>query len=262
MSSNEMTDLIRDYWNETSDSEWYKSLRTDEKIKHIVEDPSSAFHPEVYKLIRKYLPSLEGTHILLPSSGDNHAAFALALMGANVTSADISSRQLENASAVADKLGLKIEFVCSDTMKLDNIDPCRYDMVYTSNGTLSWISSLESMYGNICRVLKPGGYSVMYDIHPFIRPFSCEPWKAPSVVKSYHSVLPDMHWRVGDILNAQIGAGLTFCETAELPAVDASFWYSFSELQGKSAEELEGINDWTKNPMAALPSWLTLVSRK
>ena len=262
MSSNEMTDLIRNYWNETSDSKWYRSLRTDEKIRHLTEDPSSAFHPEVYKLIRKYLPSLEGAHILLPSSGDNHAALALALMGAHVTSADISLRQLENASVIADKLGLKIDFVCADTMKLEDISSSYYDMVYTSNGTLSWISSLDDMYSNICRVLKPGGHSVMYDIHPFNRPFSGEPWKTPSVVKSYHSVMPDMHWRVGDILNAQINAGLSICELSELPAVDASFWYSFDELQGKSEEELDGINDPEKNPMAALPAWLALVSFK
>ena len=52
------------------------------------------------------------------------------------------------------------------------------------------------------------------------------------------------------------------CEMAELPAMDASFWFTFAELQQKSREELEGINDWKKNPMAALPAWLALVSQK
>ena len=71
-----------------------------------------------------------------------------------------------------------------------------------------------------------------------------------------------MHWRIQDILNSQIRAGLTLCEMAELPAADASFWFTFAELQQKSREELEGINDWKKNPMAALPAWLALVSQK
>ena len=103
MSSHEIADQIKAYWNETSDSAWYRSLRTDEIIRHLKEKPESAFHPAVYELILKYLPDMKGRHILLPSSGDNHAAFALAMMGAHVTSADISERQLENASVIAEQ---------------------------------------------------------------------------------------------------------------------------------------------------------------
>ena len=262
MSGKDLTDRIKAYWNETSDSDWYRSLRTEEKIGRLKEDPASAFHPAVYALIRKYLPDIAGRRILLPSSGDNHAAFAFALLGARVTSSDISERQLENAAAVAARLSLDIEFVCDDTMRLSHIGDRAYDMVYTSNGTLSWIGDIGGMYRSICRVLKPGGYSVTYDMHPFNRPFSGEAWKAPRIVKSYHDVLPDMHWRLQDIVNSQINAGLDICEIAELPAAEASFWFTFAELQKKSPEELEGINDWKKNPMAALPAWITLVSKK
>ena len=262
MSSNDITDRIKAYWNETSDSAWYRSLRSEEAIRRLQEKPESAFHPAVHELIRKYLPEMKGRRVLLPSSGDNHAAFALALTGARVTSADISERQLENAAAIAEQLGLDIEFICDDTMKLSRIPDQAYDMVYTSNGTLSWISDIDSMNRNIHRVLKTGGCSVTYDMHPFNRPFSGEAGKAPRIVKSYHDVFPDLHWRLQDILNSQIRAGLAVCELAELPATDASFWFTYAELQEKSPEELEGINDWTRNPLAALPAWFTLISRK
>ena len=82
MSGDETTARIKAWWNGTSDSEWYRSLRTDERIRRLEEQPESAFHPAVFELIRKYVPELKGRHILLPSSGDNHAAFALALLGA------------------------------------------------------------------------------------------------------------------------------------------------------------------------------------
>ncbi len=262
MSANEIIDSIKAFWNETSDSEWYRSLRTEEKINRLKEKPESAFHPAVYKLIRIYLPELKDRRILLPSSGDNHAALALAMMGAHVTSADISERQLENAAVIAKRLGLEIEFICDDTMKLSHIRDQAYDMVYTSNGTLSWINDIDSMNRSIYRVLKTGGHAVMYDMHPFNRPFSGEAWKAPRIVKSYHDVFPNLHWRLQDILNSQIQAGLTVCELAELPATDASFWFTYAELQQKSPEELDGINDWNRNPMAALPAWLAVVSKK
>ena len=262
MNENERLDGIKAFWNENSDSEWYRSLRTEEKIHALQERPERAFHPAVYALIRKIFPDLTKAKVLLPSSGDNHAAFALSLLGAQVTSADISERQLENAAEIAARLRLNIEFVCDDTMQLSHISNQAYDLVYTSNGTLSWINDLDSMNRNICRVLKKGGYFAMYDMHPFNRPFSGEAWQAPHIIKSYQDVLPDLHWRIQDILNSQIRAGLTLCEMAELPAADASFWFTFAELQQKGREELEGINDWKKIPMAALPAGLAVVSQK
>lgn len=253
---------VKKHWNSVSDSDWYMSLRTDEKILKIQENPAIAFHPAVFELIKKYMGEVSGKYILLPSSGDNHAAFAFAIMGAKVTSADISERQLENAKTISDRIGLDIEFVCDNTMELEHIKDNVFDLVYTSNGTLSWIDDVTGMYKNIHRVLKNSGYSFMYDVHPFNRPFSGEAWSAPKIIKSYHDVMPDIHWRVQDIVNANIMAGLSINELAELPAVDASFCFRHDELIRKSQDELVSINDWTKNPMSALPAWMVLVSKK
>ena len=253
---------VKDGWDQTADSQWYKSLRTDERIARLASDPASAFHPAVFDLIKKYIPDLAGRRILLPSSGDNHAAFAFALLGARVTSSDISERQLANAAAVAEKLQLDIDFVCDNTMELSAIAGDTYDLVYTSNGTLSWIPDLQTMYHSISRVLRSGGFSVMYDVHPFTRPFSGEPWKEPRIVKAYDDTMPSCHWRVQDLVNATVSAGLAVREMAELPAVDASFWYTYDEMIKQDSDILQRINDRKSNPMAALPAWLTIVSQK
>lgn len=253
---------VKDSWNKTSDSAWYQSLRTDEKIAELVQTPESAFHPAVYSLIKKYISDLCGKKILLPSSGDNHAVFAFALMGADVTSADISERQLENAAVIADRLKLSIRFICENTMQLSEIEDQSFDLVYTSNGTHAWIPELPQMYRNIHRVLKPGGFSAMYDIHPFQRPFTGNAWQDPKIRKPYDETMPSCHWRVQDLVNAMADAALTVKEMAELPAVNASFWYSYDELITKTPDEIKNINDWTYNPMAALPAWIAIVSQK
>ena len=49
---------VKDRWNVTSDSQWYNSLRTDEKIKEVVTHPETAFHPRVYSLLNKYMQLL------------------------------------------------------------------------------------------------------------------------------------------------------------------------------------------------------------
>lgn len=253
---------VKEEWNQKSDSEWYQSLRTKEKIDALAARPESAFHPRVFELLKSYLHDFNGKKVLLPSSGDNHAAFALELLGAEVTSADISQRQLENAQAIADRLGIGIRFVCENTMKLSTIESETYDLVYTSNGTHSWIVDLHAMYSQIYRVLKPGGFSMMYDVHPFQRPFTGEPWKAPQIRKSYFDGQSELHWQMQDLVNAMIDAGMRIKEMAELPAIDASFWFKYDELMKQNADELQRINNWEQNPMAALPVWLTIVAQK
>lgn len=253
---------VKEHWNKVSDSDWYKSLRTDEALERIRENPKAAFHPGMMALLEKQVGDFAGKKILLPSSGDNHAAFALALMGAHVTSLDISERQLENARTISDDWGLDIEYICDNTMYLSKVKDASYDLVYTSNGTLTWIGDLNEMYRNVSRVLKDGGCSALFDIHPFNRPFTGEAWKPPVIKKSYYDVFPDLHWRVQDIINSNISAGLNICEMAELPATDASFWYTYDELKSKSKDDVENINDWNLNPMAALPAWIAVVARK
>ncbi len=260
-----MDDQLRqgkESWDQTADSDWYRSLRTDEKIQKLVQNPQSAFHPEVYRLLQKYLPDMRGKKVLLPSSGDNHAAFALALLGAQVVSADISERQLGYAQQIASRLNLAISFICDDTARLSKLDDACFDLVYTSNGTHTWIADIAAMYQNIHRVLKPTEFSIMYDIHPFQRPFTGEPWKAPQIAKPYAEIMPHCHWRVQDLLNATLGARLSIKEVCEMQAVDASFWFSYEELVQQDAAQLSGINDWKRNPMAALPAWISIVSQK
>lgn len=253
---------VKRYWNAISDSEWYRSLRTEERLERLRKNPKTAFYPGVLELLEKYVGEFNGKTVLLPSSGDNYAAFAFALMGARVTSADISERQLENARRISDNWNLDIKYVCDNTTYLSEFDEGMFDLVYTSNGTLSWIDDLREMYGNIGRVLKIGGYSAMFDVHPFTRPFTMEAWKAPAIRKSYNDVLPDLHWRVQDIVNAVAQPGLRILEMAEIPSADVSFWYTFEELKSKTDEDTANINDWKHNPMAAIPVWLAMIAQK
>jgi SAM-dependent methyltransferase len=254
-------EAVRNSWDKTSDSEWYRSLRTDERITAIKENPQTAFHPTVFSVIQKFLPEIKGKHILLPSSGDNHASFAFAVLGAKVTSTDISERQLENAESISKKHGWDIEYICDDTMNLSKLPDDKYDLVYTSNGTHVWINDIESMYRNIYRVLKTSGFSIMYDIHPFTRPFSGEIGE-PKIIKPYTDVSQKNHWRIQDLMNAMISANLTIKQIEEMSPINASYWFRYDELVSKSEDELQNANDWRINHMAALPVWLTICSQK
>lgn len=239
----------------------------------VLSEPEKAFHPETLAMIRKYLGSFEGKRILVPSSGDNLAVFAFAKMGACVVSADISQNQLDGARKTAEQYGLsdKIRFVNADTMRLQGIEDDAFDLVYTSNGVHVWIDDLSSMYENIKRVLKKKGLMVMYDVHPFQRPFD----EKMNVRAPYDLVGPfedewniTFHWRVMDIANAIAQSDFRILEIREMFAekdYERPFFISLEDLVNgvrATKEEVDEKHDWTKNPQMAIPHWLTISARK
>lgn len=209
----------------------------------------------------------------MPSSGDNHAVFAFAMLGAQVTSCDIAENQLLNAERIARKYGWadSIEFRCEDTMKLSGIADSAYDFVYTSNGVHVWIDDLPGMYRNIHRILKSGGLYIMYEIHPLQRPFNDDlsikkPYDATGPFDSSEEV--NYHWRIMDIMNAILDAGLSVNHVEEMFAerdYEWPFWISCVDiLHGVTAtrDEVDRMHDWHNNAMAALPNWLCVAAKK
>ena len=55
---------VKKYWNEVSDSEWYQSLRTEEKLDSIRKNPEAAFYPGLPALMEKHTGGIKGKRIL------------------------------------------------------------------------------------------------------------------------------------------------------------------------------------------------------
>jgi SAM-dependent methyltransferase len=259
-----------------SDS-WYNPVWTNEgRIQALLEQPSSAFHHKVLDQLTSLRAKLRGSRVCVLASGDNHAVFAFHAMGALVTSVDISERQIENARMVAENHGWEIEFICSDITRLEGIGNAMYDLVYTSNGVHVWIDDLWAMYKNIFRVLRPGGDQVMFEVHPFTRPFTYDEEKQRdvgrvSVEKPYHDVgpsgePPEYTWRFQDFVNAIADSGLCICHVEEFDAEVGTYWGDLDDRQRRgndvSLDEIAWRYDWHQNPLAAIPQWVVVRSRK
>src|SRR6266498_1242065 len=183
-----MNEKTKQHWNDNSD-EYYKSQYADSILETIQDDPSHAFPAETFEMMKMALSDLAGKRVLVASSGDNVAVFGFHLLGAEVTSTDLSEKQLENAAKIASARGWNIKFACTDSMTLDGITDSEYDLVYTSNGVHVWISDLVVMYQSFNRVLKDGGYYIYFETHPFIRPFD-DSGNEIKVIKPYEETGP------------------------------------------------------------------------
>jgi SAM-dependent methyltransferase len=257
----------RRHWDAVA--EGWRQLRDRDQIwRKCPTQPELAFDGAALEMIRRFGGDLAGQRVCVIGSGDNYAAFALAGMGANVTSVDISERQLQVAAARADELGLRITFVQSDAADMSAIADESFDLLCSSNGFFVWIAQPGRVFSEVQRVLRRGGYYIFYDIHPFMRP-----WKDQvlplEMEKPYFETGPfveleegqpvyEFTWTLSDLVNPLLAAGLHLCQIAESAARDSRFWQGYAYTPGSD----DALLGWHHNPRAGLPVWLTVVAQK
>jgi len=89
-------------------------------------------------------------------------------IGAIATGIDFSEKAIERAREINQNLGLDANFICCDIYDLPNHLNEKFDIVFTSYGTIGWFPDLDKWAAVISRLLKPGGKFVMADFHPVV----------------------------------------------------------------------------------------------
>lgn len=207
-----------------------------------------------------YLRKIAGKRVCVLGSGDNQVVFALAGLGALVTSVDISQCQLDVAARRARELNLTISFLQADVTDLSVFENATFDMVYTGGHVAVWVSDLDTYYAEAVRILRPNGLFMIAEYHPFRRLwressdrltvehpyFARGPFQydvTPDVLhpKPGHLKSYEFHWTVSDYINAVLKSGCRLSEVHEFG---------------------ENVAEWEGAPLHGLPEFLLIVGRK
>ena len=112
------------------------------------------------------LGDVRGKRILHLQCHFGQDTLSLARMGAEVTGLDLSDAAIDEARQLAHRCELNAEWVVSNVIdhrpELDG----RFDIVFTSYGTIGWLPDLKPWAANIARYLKPRGRFVFVEFHP------------------------------------------------------------------------------------------------
>jgi SAM-dependent methyltransferase len=97
-----------------------------------------------------------------------------ARLGADVVGVDFSAPALAEARRLAARIGLadRARFVESDVLELALGE--RFDVVFTSHGTIGWLSDLGRWGQVVARHLSPGGVFYVLDAHPTALMFAAD----------------------------------------------------------------------------------------
>lgn len=93
---------------------------------------------------------------------------SLARLGATVTGIDFSDKAIEKAREFNERLGLDATFICCDIYDLPNCLSEKFDIVFTSYGTIGWLPDLLKWANVISHFLNPNGKFVMAEFHPVV----------------------------------------------------------------------------------------------
>jgi SAM-dependent methyltransferase len=219
-------------------------------------DASLALHPAELE----WLDGVAGKSVAVLGSGDNQVVFALAGLGAKVTSVDISAQQIDVARRRAVALGLAVEFVQADVIDLSALADATFDVVHTGGHVAVWVSDLRRYYAEAARILRPDGHLIVSEYHPFRRVwkrsarqlelgfnyFDRGPHRFEKAADVLHAEAGDVeqfefYWTIADYICAILSAGCTLIHAEEF---------------GDRCETWEGA------PMSGLPQSLLLVGRR
>jgi 2-polyprenyl-3-methyl-5-hydroxy-6-metoxy-1,4-benzoquinol methylase len=86
--------------------------------------------------------------------------------GAGCVGVDLSDEAINLAKEINAELKLDAEFVCCNVYDLKQHLDKKFDIVFTSYGTIGWLPYLDAWADIIAHFLKPGGTFYMADFHP------------------------------------------------------------------------------------------------
>ena len=114
------------------------------------------------------LGDVSGLKILHLQCHFGQDSLSLARMGAQVTGLDLSDLSIEKARELNIKLGLDATFVCCNVYDAPQFIDEKFDIVFTSYGTIGWLPDLNRWASVIAHFLKPNGRFVFAEFHPVV----------------------------------------------------------------------------------------------
>lgn len=103
---------------------------------------------------------------------------------------DISAEFLDQARRLNEVSGSRCHFVRADVYEIPGSFDNSADLVYVSIGTLGWMPDLPAFLDVARRLLRPGGWLAMYEMHPILGMFDNEDQDPPPLRHPYFRTEP------------------------------------------------------------------------
>jgi SAM-dependent methyltransferase len=232
-------------------SEHLKAPDWQAQLSGFVSPGYSTFDDTMTTLLRA--EGLAGKSVVQPCCNNGREVLSLAAFGAaRCLGIDQSAAFLEQAETLRAVAGSDATFLCADIYALPGDVPRDFDVALITIGVLNWMPDLARFFDAVAGLVKPSGRLIIYETHPFLELFDPEADDPMTLAWSYFDEDPVMteesitydgssggetaptYWfvhRIGQILNALIGAGFVLRRMDEYPHSNREAEYDLYEGQ-------------------------------
>jgi len=117
---------------------------------------------------RDILQEAKGKSLLHLQCHFGQDSLSLARLGFRVTGVDFAETAIAAAKNLNEQLDLDAKFVCCNVYDTRQYITEKFDVVFTSYGTIGWLPDLQPWAKVVSDSLKPGGAFVMCEFHPYV----------------------------------------------------------------------------------------------
>lgn len=121
------------------------------------------------------LDGIAAKRVLCLGAGGGQDSVAFGLLGADVSVLDLSDEQLSRDRDAARHHGLRVETVQGDMRDLSMFPDSRFDVVWQPY-SLNYSPTVEPVFANVARVLRPGGIYHVTFANPFTQALDGDSW--------------------------------------------------------------------------------------
>ena len=114
------------------------------------------------------LGDVKGKTILHLQCHFGQDTISLNRLGAETVGVDLSDKAIESAIKIAKETNSSSQFICCNLYDLEKHLDKKFDIVYTSYGTITWLPDLNEWGKIISNFLKPKGKFIFVEFHPVV----------------------------------------------------------------------------------------------
>lgn len=169
-------------------------------------------------VVKSLLDTIEFRDVLDAASGTGRYAIYLAQQGKQVAAVDSNENMLAEAQKKAQAMQLQIDFRQEDISNL-SFEDSSFDLVICAL-SLAHVKDLTKPCHEFIRVIRPGGYLIISDLHPQIQELFDE--FSEFIEGEGPLFLPNYHSRVDDYLEAVTNAGAEILNVRNISELEIS----------------------------------------
>ncbi|MBN1638278.1 MAG: class I SAM-dependent methyltransferase [Ignavibacteriales bacterium] len=215
-------------------------------VKNFIKGKSSLNEIEI-----NLLGNIKGKSLLHLQCHFGQDTISLGRMGAKVTGVDFSDKAIKYANLLARKTNVQAVFICCNIYDLPNYLNKKFDIVFSSYGTIGWLPDLNRWAKIISKYLKSNGKFIFVEFHPFIWMFDDKLknidyiyFNSGPIVETIKGTYTDRNapikndyicWNhsLSEVLNSLIKNGLTITSFDEFDYSPYNYLYNMEEFEPK-----------------------------